>query len=127
MKTSDQIQAQYLENKDRLCAEIETLLEGHYQDSLDPEKEEELRLCKKMFTWEEEYFLEISMTIHAQVQGEIPVSLRDFILHGEGGDTGFDYEIDPDHFHQTGDALLYDGCDAGVNTSYIKVINLQMK
>ena len=71
MKTSDQIQTQYLENKDRLCLEIETLLKGHYQDSLDQEKEEELRLCKKMFTWEEEYFLEISMTIHAQVQGEI--------------------------------------------------------
>ncbi len=126
MKIIKQIQQEYLENESRLLLDIGLLLEDQYNDRLKEEDEETLRLHKSMFTWKEEYFLDISMSVDAWVSGSVPVSLKDFIVHAEGGDTGFDYEIGPDDFDQTGDQLLYDGHSIEVDTGSIRLTDLKM-
>ena len=126
MKIIKQIQQEYLENESRLLLDIGLLLEDQYNDRLKEEDEETLRLHKSMFTWKEEYFLDISMSVDAWVSGSVPVSLKDFIVHAEGGDTGFDYEIDPDDFDQTSDQLLYDGHSIEVDTGSIRLTDLKM-
>ena len=109
MQTREELKEQFLKGETwNIERKIGYLRENELGEEITKEEEQELHLLRSLFTWTEDYQLDIYLNISAEVQGKTSVSLKDYLLN-QDGDGDFDYEIEPSDFDRCGEDLFFDG------------------
>ena len=125
MQTREELKEQFLKGETwDIKRKIGYLRENELGEEITQEEERELHLLRGLFTWTEDYQLDIRLNIYAEVQGKTSVSLKDYLLN-QDGDGDFDYEIEPSDFDRCGEDLFYDGSPS-VEGGSIEVTDLKL-
>lgn len=125
MQTREELKEQFLKGETwGIERNIGYLREDELGGGITNEQEQELHLLRSLFTWNEDYQLDIRLDISAEVQGKTSVSLKDYLLN-QDGDGNFDYEIEPSDFDVCREDLFYDGSPS-VEGGSIEVTDLKL-